>query len=303
MVVGSSTVSGGGTSAAPRPPFESPAPGSATRSALSPLRSTFIIVSASMCVASSDESRKLRILLAKNIRKQSKERHKGCSTAKFCLSTYLASIPACSHSVPPPPPLSPLPARPPSPTPEAPAPPPVPASRREAAEAGLCGGLRSRPPPALSSPPLVVEATGVTTVTANASTSQISVLTNSPVTPTKQIIKTTYSTQARVCRVTNLLRRGEHLLALARPAPRPTRPRLIHAGRTGPAGGSPGNGQEGVGGGVGEDVICRYGEAVGGGGGVPVEGKYWSSVDARQPQNPTKREEYQTHLQGVLYIR
>eukprot|EP00976_Prorocentrum_cordatum_P105417 1194254-Prorocentrum_minimum.AAC.3 len=31
-------------------------------------------------------------------------------------------------------------------------------------------------------------------------------------------------------------------------------------------------------------------------------GKYWSSVDAREPQNPTKSETYQGHLQGVLYI-
>eukprot|EP00959_Pyramimonas_sp_CCMP1952_P278902 5831327-Pyramimonas_sp.AAC.1 len=31
-------------------------------------------------------------------------------------------------------------------------------------------------------------------------------------------------------------------------------------------------------------------------------GKYRSSVDAREPRNPTKSEEYQKHLQGVLYI-
>ena len=31
------------------------------------------------------------------------------------------------------------------------------------------------------------------------------------------------------------------------------------------------------------------------------EGKYRSSVDAREPQNPTKSEEYQRHLQGALY--
>ena len=33
-----------------------------------------------------------------------------------------------------------------------------------------------------------------------------------------------------------------------------------------------------------------------------LEGIYRSSLDARKPQNPTKREEYQRHLQGVLYI-
>eukprot|EP00959_Pyramimonas_sp_CCMP1952_P040723 851577-Pyramimonas_sp.AAC.2 len=33
-----------------------------------------------------------------------------------------------------------------------------------------------------------------------------------------------------------------------------------------------------------------------------LEGKYRSSVDAREPQNLTKSEEYQRHLQGVLYI-
>eukprot|EP00959_Pyramimonas_sp_CCMP1952_P267485 5592888-Pyramimonas_sp.AAC.1 len=32
------------------------------------------------------------------------------------------------------------------------------------------------------------------------------------------------------------------------------------------------------------------------------EGKYRSSVAAREPQNPTKSEEHQRHLQGVLYI-
>eukprot|EP00959_Pyramimonas_sp_CCMP1952_P376863 7893421-Pyramimonas_sp.AAC.1 len=32
------------------------------------------------------------------------------------------------------------------------------------------------------------------------------------------------------------------------------------------------------------------------------EGKYRSSVDARESQNPTKSEEYQKYLQGVLYI-
>eukprot|EP00959_Pyramimonas_sp_CCMP1952_P308140 6448976-Pyramimonas_sp.AAC.1 len=35
---------------------------------------------------------------------------------------------------------------------------------------------------------------------------------------------------------------------------------------------------------------------------VVLEGKYRSSVDTREPRNPTKREEYQKHLQGVLYI-
>ena len=33
-----------------------------------------------------------------------------------------------------------------------------------------------------------------------------------------------------------------------------------------------------------------------------VEGKCRSSVDARESQNPTNSEEYQGHLQGVLYI-
>eukprot|EP00959_Pyramimonas_sp_CCMP1952_P323615 6772670-Pyramimonas_sp.AAC.1 len=32
------------------------------------------------------------------------------------------------------------------------------------------------------------------------------------------------------------------------------------------------------------------------------EGKYRSSVASREPQNPTKSEEYQRRLQGVLYI-
>eukprot|EP00976_Prorocentrum_cordatum_P074295 1181461-Prorocentrum_minimum.AAC.1 len=32
-----------------------------------------------------------------------------------------------------------------------------------------------------------------------------------------------------------------------------------------------------------------------------VEGNYRSSLDARKPQNPTNSEEYQGHLQGVLY--
>eukprot|EP00976_Prorocentrum_cordatum_P028378 575493-Prorocentrum_minimum.AAC.1 len=32
-----------------------------------------------------------------------------------------------------------------------------------------------------------------------------------------------------------------------------------------------------------------------------VEGKYRSSVDTREPRNPTKSEEYQRHLQGGLY--
>eukprot|EP00976_Prorocentrum_cordatum_P075273 1181836-Prorocentrum_minimum.AAC.5 len=35
--------------------------------------------------------------------------------------------------------------------------------------------------------------------------------------------------------------------------------------------------------------------------GSPPKGKYRSSVDAREPQNPTKSEEYQKHLQGVLH--
>ena len=33
-----------------------------------------------------------------------------------------------------------------------------------------------------------------------------------------------------------------------------------------------------------------------------LEGIYRSSLDARKPQNPTNSEEYQGHLQGVLYI-
>eukprot|EP00976_Prorocentrum_cordatum_P095062 1190029-Prorocentrum_minimum.AAC.3 len=32
------------------------------------------------------------------------------------------------------------------------------------------------------------------------------------------------------------------------------------------------------------------------------KGICWSSLDARKPQNPTKSEEYQKHLQGVFYI-
>eukprot|EP00959_Pyramimonas_sp_CCMP1952_P053105 1111122-Pyramimonas_sp.AAC.1 len=38
--------------------------------------------------------------------------------------------------------------------------------------------------------------------------------------------------------------------------------------------------------------------------GAPLgaEGIYRSSLDTRKPQNPTKSEEYQGHLQGVLYI-
>eukprot|EP00959_Pyramimonas_sp_CCMP1952_P076982 1609050-Pyramimonas_sp.AAC.1 len=32
-----------------------------------------------------------------------------------------------------------------------------------------------------------------------------------------------------------------------------------------------------------------------------VRGKYRSSVDAREPHNPTNSEEHQRHLQGVLY--
>eukprot|EP00976_Prorocentrum_cordatum_P048211 973238-Prorocentrum_minimum.AAC.1 len=32
------------------------------------------------------------------------------------------------------------------------------------------------------------------------------------------------------------------------------------------------------------------------------QGIYRSGVDARKPQNPTKSEEYQRRLQGVLYI-
>eukprot|EP00959_Pyramimonas_sp_CCMP1952_P038900 814498-Pyramimonas_sp.AAC.1 len=39
-----------------------------------------------------------------------------------------------------------------------------------------------------------------------------------------------------------------------------------------------------------------------GGKGRRGKGKCRSSVDAREPQNPTKSEEYQRHLQGVLYI-
>eukprot|EP00976_Prorocentrum_cordatum_P012061 242351-Prorocentrum_minimum.AAC.2 len=31
-----------------------------------------------------------------------------------------------------------------------------------------------------------------------------------------------------------------------------------------------------------------------------LEGTYRSSLDAREPQNPTKSEEYRRHLQGVL---
>ena len=32
-----------------------------------------------------------------------------------------------------------------------------------------------------------------------------------------------------------------------------------------------------------------------------LEGIYRSSLDARKPQNPINSEEYQGHLQGVLY--
>eukprot|EP00959_Pyramimonas_sp_CCMP1952_P145714 3050430-Pyramimonas_sp.AAC.1 len=32
-----------------------------------------------------------------------------------------------------------------------------------------------------------------------------------------------------------------------------------------------------------------------------LEGMYRSSLDAREPQNPTKSKEYQGYLQGVLY--
>eukprot|EP00959_Pyramimonas_sp_CCMP1952_P434139 9091229-Pyramimonas_sp.AAC.1 len=37
------------------------------------------------------------------------------------------------------------------------------------------------------------------------------------------------------------------------------------------------------------------------GSGEGLEGIYRSSLDARKPQNPTKRKEYQGQLQGVLY--
>eukprot|EP00959_Pyramimonas_sp_CCMP1952_P413527 8665220-Pyramimonas_sp.AAC.1 len=33
-----------------------------------------------------------------------------------------------------------------------------------------------------------------------------------------------------------------------------------------------------------------------------VRGIYRPSLDARKPQNPTRGEQYQRHLQGVLYI-
>eukprot|EP00976_Prorocentrum_cordatum_P055635 1122624-Prorocentrum_minimum.AAC.1 len=39
----------------------------------------------------------------------------------------------------------------------------------------------------------------------------------------------------------------------------------------------------------------------GSGGGPEGEGNYRSSLDAREPQNPTKSEEYQGRPQGVLY--
>eukprot|EP00976_Prorocentrum_cordatum_P067100 1178585-Prorocentrum_minimum.AAC.8 len=51
--------------------------------------------------------------------------------------------------------------------------------------------------------------------------------------------------------------------------------------------------EEGMGGG--QEGVRR------GSGGVQEEGKYRSSVDAGEPQNPTKSEYYQGHLQGVLY--
>eukprot|EP00976_Prorocentrum_cordatum_P117844 1196372-Prorocentrum_minimum.AAC.3 len=42
-------------------------------------------------------------------------------------------------------------------------------------------------------------------------------------------------------------------------------------------------------------------EGVWRGSGGGLEGIYRSSLDARKPQNPTKSEEYQGHLQCVLY--
>eukprot|EP00976_Prorocentrum_cordatum_P005248 104148-Prorocentrum_minimum.AAC.1 len=57
-----------------------------------------------------------------------------------------------------------------------------------------------------------------------------------------------------------------------------------------------GGGQKGVRRGSGGS---QEGVRKGSGGGQ--EGIYWSSLDARKPQNPTKSEEYQGHLQGVLY--
>eukprot|EP00976_Prorocentrum_cordatum_P057810 1164981-Prorocentrum_minimum.AAC.1 len=51
----------------------------------------------------------------------------------------------------------------------------------------------------------------------------------------------------------------------------------------------------------GHDVHLRGPKGVRKGGQRGSEGIYWSSLDAHKPQNPTKTEEYQRHLQGALY--
>eukprot|EP00976_Prorocentrum_cordatum_P059345 1175452-Prorocentrum_minimum.AAC.1 len=71
-----------------------------------------------------------------------------------------------------------------------------------------------------------------------------------------------------------------------RPRHRIRRPQHLGASR---------GGQEGVRRGAG-------GASRGGGKESGREGKDRSSVDTREPQNPTESEEHQRHLQGVLYI-